>query len=357
MKIKNLTPLSVVLLIITACGTSAVKDDSELKKVAGDVSPVAVSVYSLNKGDFKQQLISNGKIIALQQAVLRFQTSAILKELKIRNGQEVRKGDTLAILENGQNKINLEQAENAIAKAHLDLLDELLLAGYKSIDDTSKVSKNALDQYKTSSGLKQALLNYQKALFDYNHTFLVAPFSGIIADLKKQAFDLIISNEEFCTLYNNQNLAVEFKLMEMEIGNVYMGQHIKLHPFNNPDLEFSANITEINPMVDENGLISFKAKINQSKRVQLFTGLNMRIVIEHSIPNQFVVPKEAVVLRSNRKVLFCYQEGLAKWVYIDVLLENATSFAISGDVKVGDQVIVSNNLNLAHDARVTLINN
>ena len=356
MKAKHIFYL-LVFCITTACNSSAVKDKSELEKVTGDVSPVAVSVYSLNKGDFKQQLISNGKIIANQQAILRFQTSAILKGLKIKNGQDIKKGDTLAILENGQNKINLQQTENAIAKARLDLLDELLLAGYKNLADTAKVAKNALDQYKTSSGLKQALLNHQKAIFDYNHTFLIAPFTGIIADLKKQAFDLIASNDEFCTLYNNQNLAVEFKLMEMEIGNVYMGQHITLHPFNNPDLELSANISEINPVVDENGLVSFKAKINQSKRGQLFTGLNMRIVIEHSIPNQYIVPKEAVVLRSNRNVVFCYQDGLSKWIYVEVLFENATSFAVSGDLKVGDQVIVSNNLNLAHDARVMLVEN
>ena len=342
-------------VILYSCSNPPTKNANELEKIKGNVKPETVSITTVIKGDFKQQFISNGKIIANQLATLRFQTTALLKKLSIKNGQKVKKGDTLAILENGQNMINLTQAENTITKSKLDLLDELLLAGYKTLDDSSKLTKNGLTLFKIKSGFKQAKLNYKKAILDYNHTFLIAPFSGIIANLEKQTFDLINSNEEFCTLYNHSSLSVEFKLMEMEISNVYLGQKIMLSPFNNPNNELFAAISEINPVVDENGLLRLKATINSSNQNHLFTGLNMHIIIEHSIASQLIVPKEAVVLRSNRNVIFCFKDSLAKWVYVDLMNENEKSYAISGEVKEGDQVIVTNNLNLAHDAKVTIV--
>jgi membrane fusion protein, multidrug efflux system len=72
-----------------------------------------------------------------------------------------------------------------------------------------------------------------------------------------------------------------------------------------------------------------------------------------------VVPKEAVVERSGRKVVFCYEAesdtlGLAKWHYVTVLHENQQQLAIGEGLKAGEKVIVEGNMNLGHDARIRL---
>lgn len=82
--------------------------------------------------------------------------------------------------------------------------------------------------------------------------------------------------------------------------------------------------------------------------------MNARIIIEKTLLNQLVVPKSAVVERSGRKVVFTYENGLAKWNYVSIAHENETSVVIAEGLKVGALVIIEGNLNLGHDAKVEI---
>ena len=70
----------------------------------------------------------------------------------------------------------------------------------------------------------------------------------------------------------------------------------------------------------------------------------------------------AVVLRSGKQVVFTLKEGKAMWNYVHTGLENATEYVVSdksqGGVEdgllEGDTVIVTGNLNLAHETEVTI---
>jgi hypothetical protein len=71
-----------------------------------------------------------------------------------------------------------------------------------------------------------------------------------------------------------------------------------------------------------------------------------------------VVPKTAVVLRAGKQVVFSVVNGKAIWNYVDTGLENATQYTITGEtLKEGDQMIVTGNINLAHEAPVKIITN
>ena len=87
----------------------------------------------------------------------------------------------------------------------------------------------------------------------------------------------------------------------------------------------------------------------------------LECVYKKKNPNQFVVPKSAVVLRQNQEVLFKYQNGKTYWTYIKSIYENSTTYGIIADpekssatLEVGDTVITSGNLNLAHDVEVDI---
>ncbi len=115
-------------------------------------------------------------------------------------------------------------------------------------------------------------------------------------------------------------------------------------------------------MIEKNGTIKIKAQIyNKSNR--LLDGMNVKVLIKTLIKNQLVVPKTAVLLRQNKEVLFRYKSGLAYWTYVKTLYENSTSFSIiankdrGAEISEGDTVIVSGNLNLAHESKVEIQTN
>jgi membrane fusion protein (multidrug efflux system) len=83
--------------------------------------------------------------------------------------------------------------------------------------------------------------------------------------------------------------------------------------------------------------------------------MNVRVILEQRIPDQVIIPRSALVLRSGREVVFTYEpnEQLAKWKYVTIAYENEDQLAVSEGIEAGDLVIYEGNLNLAHDAEVT----
>jgi multidrug efflux pump subunit AcrA (membrane-fusion protein) len=68
--------------------------------------------------------------------------------------------------------------------------------------------------------------------------------------------------------------------------------------------------------------------------------------------DRLLVPQEAVLVRGGRKLVFTVEEGLAKWRYIEVGLENKDYAEVLDGIKEGEMVIVEGHFTLAHDARV-----
>jgi len=57
-------------------------------------------------------------------------------------------------------------------------------------------------------------------------------------------------------------------------------------------------------------------------------------------------------------VVFTLEDGKAIWNYVQTGLENANSYTITSEtLKEGDEVIISGNINLAHESSVVTIEN
>ena len=79
-----------------------------------------------------------------------------------------------------------------------------------------------------------------------------------------------------------------------------------------------------------------------------------KLSLRKKLPHKLVIPKQAVVLRSEKQVVFTYSAGKAKWVYVKTGLENISSFVVTEGLVAGDSVIYEGNLNLAHDSGVEI---
>lgn len=82
--------------------------------------------------------------------------------------------------------------------------------------------------------------------------------------------------------------------------------------------------------------------------------MNVRVSIQRSLGKQLVIPKEALVLRSGKQVVFTLVDGKAHWNYVATGLENTGFYTIVEGLKEGDVVITGGNINLAHESPVKL---
>ena len=216
-------------------------------------------------------------------------------------------------------------------KAEIDLNDVLIGFGYGDAD-TSEVPAATMAIARTRSGYADAEQNWRRALYDYNGTRIVAPFTGKVANVKGRVYESAPS-ENFCS--------------------------VKISPFNAPDKIYAGHIISVNPTVDDKGRIEITASVSNADG-SMMDGMNVRVMVEEIIPCQQVVPKSAVVMRDNQDVLFVYQsaDSTARWVYVDIVMSNSDSHVVkvneerTAELNLGDAVITSGNLNLAHESKV-----
>lgn len=344
----------MAVALLAACsdaGKGKEPEEGVATVLPGESNEVTVKV--LKRGTFEHELVSNGKVTAGAMADLRFETAGVVMHIHVKNGDYVHKGQKLAELDKFRLKNKTAQAKDALEKAGLELQDVLIGQGYP-VGDTSKVPDDIMKLARVKSGYDQSLAQYELAAYEEEHATLVAPFDGVVANLFSKPFNEVNTSEAFCSIIGTQGMEVDFTVLESELPLIKNGDKVIIVPYSDAGSRREGRITQINPLVDDKGMVKVKATVNGKGR--LFSGMNVRVNVHRSLDGQLVIPKSAVVLRSGKQVVFTLKDGKAQWNYVQTGLENAESYSMADDaLKEGDTVIVTGNVNLAHEAPVKVV--
>ena len=358
MKAYNI--IGVLVIAVLVCGCKGKKDsqvkteETEMARGAYGAEKNQVTVVPLERKVFNKQLVCNGKLEAQSKVSVQFSAQGTIAEIGVRDGQKVQKGQVLASLDKEQPRRQLEQARLSYDKAEIQLADRLLNYGY-TLADTASIPAEQKRLIYINSGFLDAKIALANAERTYRECDLKAPFTGKVASLKGRVHE---QGGQFCTLIDDSRYLVRFSVLETEYKFVHTGQQVLVSPFVNSEVVLKGSILSINPTVDQNGQIAVTAQVPGSD--DLIDGMNVRITVENSVPNQLVVPKSAVVIRDNMEVLFRYVNGKSLWTYVNVLMSNTTEHVVEpnkdrgADLNVGDLIITSGNLNLGDDAPVVI---
>jgi len=344
---------SLICFFFLSCSSGKDKtNEGNVQTVLPD-EMTEVRVLRLELTDFYHELVANGTVSALNKADLRFQLSENIAEIYVKNGDRVAKGQKIAMLDQFKLQNALSQAKDNLERAKLDLQDVLIGQGY-SLSDTAKIPAEVMQLAKVKSNYENSANQYALAEYNLKNSTLYAPFDGVVANLFSKVYNLS-NGSPFCTIIDNLHPETDFKVLESELSYLRVGDKVRVSPFSADDYNCEGQITEINPSVDSNGMVMVKASIGNSKN-QLYDGMNVKIRMQRSLGRQLVIPKEALVLRSNRKVVFTLKNEHAQWVYVQTGLENSSSYVVTEGLNAGDSVIYEGNINLADQTPVRVKN-
>jgi len=315
-------------------------------------SPPRVTTTHVRKGDFPLELVSNGKLSAQSKATVRFEVEGQILEVKVKEGQFVEQGQTLGLLESFTYRKAFEKAQNAYDQALIDLEDQLLGFGY-NMEDTASIPGPVLKMARIRSGFNTANIALEEARYHLQQTIIRAPISGVVSNLQAEANNPSSEYKFFCEILDHSKMIINFHILETELTFVQPHQPVNIFPFAMDNKSLQGVVTSLNPSVDEQGMVRVTAQIPNPKR-ELIDGMNAKVILQKRIPECLIIPREAVLYRQNRKVVFVYENGKAIWHYVKTGYENSTEVTITEGLEEGDEVIVENNLNLAHESSVTL---
>lgn len=342
---KTLFAISTAALLLMGCKQQKEPvEEPDVESLRQEIKPTEVLIASAVYRPFEFRVNSSGTIASENELKITFQASGYLEKMSVRNGKKVKKGQLIAELQNDKEELAKEKAEIALDKAHVDYQYDSIARG-SDIDPV--VDKNL----RLKSGLTSAEVNVKEAMFNLKNTFVYAPINGIMAEIEEKQGNIVSSGKELGIIYDPDNLVLTGKVLETDFKHIRIGLQADIFPLSFKDKAFQSSVIEFNPKVDENGMVEIKMKLKETQG--LLPGMNANAVIRVPQKENIIVPREALVIKSGKPVIFTYENGLAKWNYVELGLDNGVDLEILSGIEADSQVIISNNMQLAHDARVS----
>lgn len=344
---KRFFLLASILLFSLGCKQQKTEvEEPDIQALRKEVKPTEVQVAKATYRPFEFLVNATGNIASERELKINFESSGYLEKLNVENGQRVKKGQVIGQLKNEKEQFALERAQISYDKARVLYMD----------DSTRRSSYNetAINTMELSSGLKDARLALREARIALQNTIIKAPIDGIIVDLEAKQGSLVSGGSTMCSIYDPDNLTLTAKVLETDFRFIKQGLKADIFPLSKRDQSFLATVTEINPKVDEYGMIQVKLKLDETQG--LLPGMNANAVIHAPQAPHIIAPRESVVIKSGRTVIFTLENGLAKWKYVEIGLDNGVDVEVLDGLEDGSTVILTNNIQLAHDAAVSIAN-
>jgi RND family efflux transporter MFP subunit len=381
-------------------GESSQDVAEETEKIAE--TPIPVKVDKARIGDLIISLKSPGEAVTNRMVDLKSEVAGIVKNLNVEEGQHVMQGDLLVELDDRQFKLELERAQADRLSKLSELLLEKQFEGREVAIDQSELDKiqkakkeyervqelyrkgmiadneyeEAYSRYElaliesgekkdeirsASKGLTQAEIAVKTSQMNLEKTKITAPFSGIITDIQVSPQEHISAGRDLFVLVNINRIQVHAKVLESEIGKMKEGREVRLRFSASPDKVFNGTVKSISPVVNPEDKTCKVIIDVANPEEEIKPGMHAEVEIAAEIhKDKLLVPQDAILDRGGRKLAFVVEDGLAKWRYVQVGLENDEYAEIlpserEGEgVKAGETVIVDGHFTLAHDAKVAI---
>lgn len=359
-------------------------------------TPLPVKVVEAQIGDLIIKLKFPGEAVTNMKINMKTELAGVIKSLKVEESKHVKKGELLVELDDEKYRLDLEQEEATRLKVLSELLVEKRFAEpeeTRSGSDQEKIQKvkddyeetrrrfhsglisraefeKASKEYELSliesgekkeeiraaaKGLTQAEIRVKAAQMNLEKTKIKAPFSGIIHDIKVSPQERVTSGRELFTLVNIDRIRVHAKVLESEIGKMKVGREVDLKFSAYPGKIFKGEVKAISPVINPQDKTCNVIIDVANPEEEIKPGMHVEVEIAAEIhKDKLLIPQDAVLVRSGRKLAFVVEEGLAKWRYIDVGLENEDYAEVLDGIKEGESVIIEGHFTLAHDARVRI---
>lgn len=165
-------------LLATGCGGKDDKEEGKVKETLtapGLQEKVNVSVEALVPRSFSSRLALVGEVRSENDAMISAQTGGTLWRIVADRGRQVRRGDTLMVLDSRRQQAAFDAAEAQTANVRLDVeaADRLHASGHGLSDSDWKKARN---------GLRMAEAALSNARIELENCFITAPQSGVVAE-------------------------------------------------------------------------------------------------------------------------------------------------------------------------------
>ncbi|MEZ4650979.1 MAG: efflux RND transporter periplasmic adaptor subunit [Candidatus Eisenbacteria bacterium] len=344
------------------------------------------------RGDLIVPVVAEGRIRARREAEIRAEISGRLDRVFAEEGQSVKRGQLLARIDGREYQVAIDEARSRYLKALGQILieeekvdgeapqatieeelEELWSderAGRISRDDRitkqREIEVEALkegsfrrDLVEARTGLSAAKADEERARLNLERTEIRAPFTGVVTGLTWVSGQRVSAGEAVCSIVDNVEVEAEVGVLESDLRGLEVGDRALLIV---PALAetLDAKVDVISPRIDSTTRTCEVLIRYTSEDGKVRPGMFVRASIAgETLEDRLLVPREAILTRDGRPLLFRVDGDRAKWVYVTLGEQNdyvveIKSVLQGGPLDPGMKVVVSDHLTLTDEAKIKI---
>ena len=345
-----LAVLAAVALMLTACNEGA-------KTVS-----TGESYYETHEVSLSDRVLSTGysaAISGVQTVEIRPQVSGMITEILIEEGESVRKGQVLFIIDQTPYKAayqiaaaNVKSAEAALSTAELiyqsnkDLFEQDVVSEF----DLLTAQNNLVEAEARLALCKAEEINASNNL---SYTEVRSPVNGVASMIPYRVGALVSSSiaQPLVTVSDDSSVYAYFSMAENQMLDMLqqygsLNNAIKQMPevelimSNGQTYEHTGKINAISGTISENtGAVSLRA-VFSNKNHFLRNGGSGTIVIPSTLKNCIAIPQTATYELQDRIFVYKVVDGKASATEIHVRPQNnGTEYIVTSGLEVGDIIV------------------
>lgn len=293
----------------------------------------AVKVVAVKKESVSLNFEAAGRVSGSLEIQVRAQVGGILKERKFKEGQFVKKGDSLFLIDPVPYETTLAKMDGVLSQAESDLRRtkrdfDRMLKMFKAKAVSQKEYDDALSAYECSiANVNVAKANVKEAKINLEYTNVRAPMSGIVRKEIQTVGNLISTAGEsalLTSIVQTEPLHVHFS-----IAGDFWRKVFNLAKNNEADIPALEKLTVkvIQPNGDvcpvsgkivfadnaessSTGTISLKAEIpNKDGKSGLMPGQFVRVIVSGSQYKNPVIPTSCVIATAGGNMVYVVDEN------------------------------------------------
>jgi len=325
------------------------KNETEIAVVAQKNTAVLVKIGIVKTEEISQNFNTNGNFEPIQKLTFSAEKSGKITHILVKEGNRVRKGQTLAIVRSDVINVDLQTAEAVYKNAQSDY------TRFENAYKTGGVTKRQLDQMKLN--MINAEANYTNAKINVSDVNIKAPINGVINKKLIEVGDILtgMPPTPLFEIVNTLKLKLKVTVNESQVTALKVGDSVKITTTVFPDKEFLGRITFIATMADASLNFPVEIEVENNAKSAIKAGMYGTANFITKKQKMLVVPRKAYIGSVNENEVFVYQNGVVK-------LKKVTSGKIIGDkvqilngLNEGEQVVITGQINLKDGTKVEIL--
>ncbi len=326
----------------------------------------------------------DGTVMANKNAKVATKLMARIIDIKVKEGDHVKKGQLLAVLDDSEINQNIKEAKAALeelAKAREEALAGLQAAkaGYefakrtyerfKNLYKDNAVSKQQLEEIETKmigakaqyeavqAKLKQlsakekqvrAKLKYAKIMKDY--AYVKAPFDGVVIKKMNDVGDMAAPGMPIFVIGDN-DLRFFAQIDESFVDKVHIGDTFDIH-IDTIGKTVKGTVVEKNSNIDPMSR-SFSVKMRIPYVDGISSGMYGKFYIPTTAEEEVFIPKSAVVKWGQLDAVYKVDsEGVLHLTFVKLGKTVGNKVQVLSGVQPGDEIVVSGTENACDGCKI-----